>query len=447
MLGSMLKSGLSVTLLRAVNVLLGFAVLLILARILGPESLGAYAYATTMLLLLGIPVSYGWAPLLLREAARALNDGNWASVKGMARRGMAWTGALAILALLLGLLAAWTGPAGWPKIVTTSTVLLLAVVLFFDQLSALRLALLRGLGHDVGGQLREMLVRPSVQLLLLLIILVFGIETETLELPLIVLGAAAVVSFMSGAWLLRRRAPSRLAAVQAQYRDGEWMKAAGVLSTSAGLTLLNGSTDILLLGLLRPLAEVGQYKVAVQISLAGALAYTSLNMIAVQRFAMAYAASDLVAVQRTATVAARLSVLAALPLVAILYFGGEPLITLLFGPEFAPALVPMVILAAGQVVNAASGMGRSMLMAWGDEARVMRCAAVALAVKFLSCLLLIPAFGAAGAAVANVVALIAWNAMLWWVAWRQHGVDTSFLGWTPQANRAEPQQSDHKQSE
>ena len=130
MLGSMLKSGLSVTLLRAVNVLLGFAVLLILARILGPESLGAYAYATAMLLLLGIPVSYGWAPLLLREAARALNDGNWASVKGMARRGMAWTGALAILALLLGLLAAWTGPAGWPKIVTTSTVLLLAVVLF-----------------------------------------------------------------------------------------------------------------------------------------------------------------------------------------------------------------------------------------------------------------------------------------------------------------------------
>lgn len=446
MLGSMLKSGLSVMLLRGLNVLLGFAVLIILTRLLGPEGLGAYAYATTLLLLVGIPVSYGWAPLLLREAARALHDGNWAGVKGLAQRGLAWAGALATLAFLIGLVATWTGSTGWLEIVTTSTALLLAIILFFDQLSALRLALLRGLGHDVGGQLPEMLVKPSVQLLLLLLILALSTKTVTLEIPLLVLGLATIASFLSGAWLLQRRAPSRLATAQAQFLDREWMKAAGVLSISAGLTLLNASTDILLLGLLRPLAEAGQYKVAMQVSLAGALVYTSLNMIAVQRFATAYAASDLVAVQRTATVAARLSVLAALPLVVVLYFGGEPLVTLLFGPEFMPALVPMVILAAGQVVNAASGMGRSMLMAWGDEARVARCAAIALAVKLIACLFLIPTHGIVGAAVASTIALTAWNAMLWWICWRLHGVDTSFMGWTSTASHVVATQHDPTES-
>ncbi len=66
----------------------------------------------------------------------------------------------------------------------------------------------------------------------------------------------------------------------------------------------------------------------------------------------------------------------------------------------------------------------------------MWCAAIALLVNVISCLILIPLYGAVGAAYANVGALTAWNGVLWWICWRQHGIDTSLFGWRTNADLA-----------
>ncbi len=55
-----MRSGVSVAVVRGINVVLGFSVLLVLTRIISTPELGMYAYATAILSILAIPVAYGW---------------------------------------------------------------------------------------------------------------------------------------------------------------------------------------------------------------------------------------------------------------------------------------------------------------------------------------------------------------------------------------------------
>jgi O-antigen/teichoic acid export membrane protein len=427
---SLLKSGIAVTFLRGLNVVIGFALLAVLTRALGPDGLGIYAYATTFLMLAAIPISYGWAPLILRAAARALQDGNWPPVKYMFRRARLIAVIVTAVALGGGLLLAWIAPAGWPAAAGLTIALLLATIFYFDQLSALRTALLRGVGQAAQGQMPEMLVRPGVQLFILLVALVTGVVTLSLEFIFAALAVASISAYVFGAWLLSKSAPADLTqSVEAEH-DPAWAKGANVFALSAGVIMVNSYIDLLLLGLIGTLEDVGLYKVAVQVSLAGALVYTSLNMIAVQRFATGYAAANFQEMQKTATVSARLSALAVVPLAIVLLIYGERLVPLLFGEAFAAALAPMLILTFAQFINAGSGMGRSLLMATGLEDVVAKTALLALAVKIAACLALIPPYGAEGAAAASALSLIVWNSVLWWLCWRRHSVDTSAVGWS-----------------
>lgn len=428
MLLALFKSGAAVTLLRGANTLLGFVVLMILTRVLGPEGLGAYAYAATLLLLLSIPVSYGWAPLLLRETARALHDDNWPSVKGIAQRGAKMSLWFTALGLLVGLSFAsfrYGGNQGW---VTPAVVLILCFILMFDQLSALRTSLLRGLGRAFTGQIPEMLVKPIAQLAMLTVGLVVFTHDLDLQSALTILAGATLLSYAAGALILHTSIPPALAEATPQFDDVLWRKSSTMFAGSSAIALINANADLLLLGLLRGTAEVGYYKVALQVSLAGALAYTSLNMIAVQRFATAHAARDISELQQTATYMARLALLPALVAFFIILLAGEKLVPLAFGTDFLPSIVPMIILSAAQTFNAGSGMGRSLLMVSGHENKVMYWAALGLSANVLLSVLLIPSLGATGAAIGHLVSLLLWNCGILWETRRTNDIDASAVG-------------------
>lgn len=433
MLRALFKSGLSVTLLRGANVLFGFAILLILSRALGPEGLGAYAYATTVLLLLGTPVSYGWAPMLLREAARALHEDKWQNVKGMARRGSQLSFVVSALGLSSGLLAINFFPStdtSQTGLMTTTVVVTLSIVLLFDQLSALRTSLLRGLGRAVSGQIPEMLVKPASQIVILILAAAALASDLNAQTALLALAAATIIGFVVGAIILRQSSPPELIQAAPHFDHGPWAHSFALFASSAAISLLNASADLLLLGMLRGAAEVGYYKVALQVALAGALAYTSLNMIAVQRFATAHASGDRVDLQLTATHLARLALVPAIIVFLMLLLAGDQLVPWAFGSDFAPSLLPMLVLSSAQIVNAGAGMGRSLLMMSGHETKAMFWAAIGLGANILFCLALIPHFGATGAAIGHAVSLLLWNVGIWWTTRRTNEIDASALGWS-----------------
>jgi O-antigen/teichoic acid export membrane protein len=166
---TLLTDGISIALVRAVGLALGLFVTVVIGRTLGSAGLGIYGYCVVLLSLLAVPVSNGWATLVLRAVSRATHDQEWSPVKGILRCGLQLALLLAVLALVTGLLLNACSPSIGDSLPNNAVLAILALVLFFDQLSALRLAVLRGLKHPVWGQIPEMLLRPALIVVIFLL--------------------------------------------------------------------------------------------------------------------------------------------------------------------------------------------------------------------------------------------------------------------------------------
>jgi len=421
-------SGLGVGLLRLAGMGLGLLVTIVVGRSLGPAGLGVYGYVVIVLTLLTVPVSYGWGALLLRRVSAARHERLWGEPAGMFVRGTQIAAVLALIVFVAGVALRAVDAALLPAFPSWYVVAVLAAVLFLDQFSALRLAVLRGLDHPLWGQLPEMVLRPA------LICGIFGIAVAMLgpavrlEHAFWAMGAAAAVSAVAGAAILRRKRPEAFATAKPVFDTRQWAASALLLAANSGLLVLNSYVDVLLLGAFGTMEQVGVYRIATQVALLSGFAYTALNMLAVPRFSYLRASGSPGELQHSAVFMARLALLGTLPLPLVFAFFGPAIVTAVFGASFAAACAPAFPLFAAQVVNAAAGMASSLLIVNRREAHLTRLTGAAVGVNAALCLLLIPRAGAMGAALSSMSASVSWNLAIWWYARRELGIDTSVAG-------------------
>ncbi len=426
-----MAAGLSVATLRGLGAILALGVTVALSRLLGPAGLGIFAYALTCLTLAQVPIIGGWVTLLVKASAESRVSGNWDEARGVAIRG-AQISFVIVLVLSASLFtAAFFASDAFPSFLTPWVLCLLALVLLFDQLSSIRAAILRGLDKPTIAQIPEMVIRPSVLTLGILLLLTLDQAQVSVRHAFIALAAAAGAGTISGYILLRLKAPPALLYSRPRFSTRPWLAIAAPLAMSAGLINLNTQLNLLILGVLKAPTEVGLYRVAVQVSLLSGFAYTALNFLANQRFAHFRAAEDPYGAQSTATSMARIAAFCALGVPLVLLLGGNFLVPLVFGSGFRSALMPMLILTIGQCLNAFVGMPRSLLVMNGMEKRVMAITALAVVINCILCLALIPHFGSNGAAWASTLATGLWNLSLWLTARAMTGLDTSVLGLAP----------------
>lgn len=432
MVWELIKSGAAVGATRAIGMGLGFALTIFLARQIGAAGVGIYGYVTAVLLLLGVFISNGCATMVLRATSRSLVDPAWGEVRGM----VAWSVKLAGFVAVAAGAIAWVSSSLLPSwAVEGGAIPMLTTVLFLDQLAALRLSVLRGIGQPVWGQLPETLFRP------LLVMGMFLAQIALLPEPPGILGAflalllASAGSLLIGTLVLRRKAPAALRTAVPTGDPAIWGKAAGRLAGSAVFILLNSQIDLLLLGLLANPADLGLYRVAVQIALLSGFVYSALNFVLMQRFSQLKVRDDLRAMARLSTNSARIAFASTLGLPLAFYFLGDDLISLTFGPAFVPALKPLAWLFAAQIFNAFFGFSRTLLVMNDHEQKILRLTIVGTVLNGLLCLILISAFGFIGAAAANCIANSLWNAVIWWRCLAIAGVDTSVIGLQQSSSR------------
>lgn len=432
MLRKLLTQAISVAGLRVAGTALSVGVSIAIARLFGAEALGIYAYCIALLALAAVPVSNGWSSMLLRAVSRE------GEVSAEARA-MAWLGsglavAVAICMAVVAVLAIWLAQTEMAQLlrpIALTAVGLLAVVLIFDQISAMRMASIRGVDRPALAQIPEVLVRPSILLLCILLgWYFFGKRGSGADITTIFAAAAlaAMFSFLIGQMILQHviKPQSRSKIDPAQRRA--WIASASALAGSAGLVQLNGYIDMLLLGSFAPASEVGLYRAALQIAMLASFGYLALNMLAGQRFSRFLKEGDRAGLAKTATVLARLALLTALPLPIIIWLAGPQVLGLLFGASFVGAAQPALIVSLGFCFSASIGMAHALLIMSHQEVLALRLTAAALLINVVLCFALIPPFGLVGAATANMCASIGWNILLWYYARQTTGIDTSALG-------------------
>ena len=390
---------------------IGFLVSITLARTIGAEGYGAYSFAMALVALLVIPSELGMPALTTRETAISNARRDWSHMRGLIRRAHQATGLFTIVLTLLAAsaLATWGEQLSPVRRQTLWLALLLVPIV---SLSALRSSMLRGLRKVLLAQLPEQIVRPLTFLVLILLLAAFSGRAMTAPQVMGLQVVATALAFVCGLVLFFRHRPPELASAVPAYKTGFWLKSSIPFGLNAAMQLINGRTDILVLGMFRPDAEIGVYRVACQIAALVSFGLSIVNAVQGPHIAHLHAEGDKRRLQQMVTKSSRGILSITLLIVAAIILLGHVFLSVVFGPEFTDAYVPLVILAIGQLVSVSAGSVASLLNMTGHERDTMNGLMIAATLNLALNFALTPFWGATGAAVATAVTLIVWNMLL-----------------------------------
>ncbi len=413
--------------LRLASTVLAFGIGVVLARTLGPSGYGIYGLVVSITALLTVPTEFGLPSLLTREIASAEVRGDWPHMRGI----LAWTGKM-VAAVSLLLFAGTIGVVLLIKGLRSEaeflhTLLWAMLLIPLVALGNLSGATLRGLRLVVRGQLSEMLLRPGMFLLLLCVFEYgFGRSLHPAQAMLLNVIAAAFAFAIGVAMLLKAiPPPCRIATPLTQ--SAQWLRSAFPMALTEGTRVLQGNVSVLLLGWLLASEDIGRFRVASQIAILMTFPLSLLDIALSPFISRLHSSGDRVRLQRMLSYGAGLMFVTVLGMFVVLVLFGRVLLSVFFGPAFAAAYPALVILALGQLINAFFGSNAVLLNMSNGERAVAQAFSFGLVLNVLLSLMLIPAFGIVGAAVANTVGLILWNILLWRRAWTTLAIDSSVL--------------------
>lgn len=411
--------------LRIAGMFFGFLVGVQLARGLGVEGYGVYGLAMAIIALLTVPTEFGLPQLLTREVAAAQVAKDWGRLRGILK----WSSKIVLLISVVITVAVVIWLAAIERDFSSALSMTLIAGLLMVPLVALGnllSATLRGLQYIVKGQFPDALVRPaSFSLLLFLIPLVSVPLNSVLAMGLGALSAAC--AFGVALAMLWKHLPSETYTTIPRIQSHDWWSSALPMALTEGMRVLQGHLVILLLGFMVTVARVGLFRVAGSMLLLINFPVSLFNVVGAPIIARLYAQGDRARLQRLLSWVALGMVSSTLLLTLPFFFAGVPLLSTVFGEEFGDANTPLLILCGGALLNAFFGANAALLNMTGHQVWVTRASVVSLVLLVVTTLPLIILFDVVGAAIANALAMLAWNILMWLDARRLLILDTSLL--------------------
>lgn len=166
--------------------------------------------------------------------------------------------------------------------------------------------------------------------------------------------------------------------------------------------------DGLVLGQFYSENEVGTYAIAFKIALLGSFVLISINSALGPRITelSALGKEDQLFVELKKTT--KMGFWATIPFVIITLIFPEFILGI-FGDEFKTAVIPLIILVIGQVINTVNGPTGIVLQLTGHQKAFKNIILLSTGINIFLNYLLIPKYGLLGAAIVNSLSLIIWN--------------------------------------
>lgn len=431
----LLKGSIGTFALQGASILLGFVSTWIFAKLLGVEQYGVYTYLLSWLAVLGTLAAMGTESYMVKTTAFYRTAKQNGLLKG--------TSIFSILIVLgvsmLIILLSWLLLHSWDKIwfFNSNSLLtqpenryLLGLILWslpFIALARVFEGLLRGAKFVISSQLPEMLVRPI--LLLIFIAIAYFLQrrsldiTDTIVLQIITVVLVAIAYFA----LFLKKFPHELIIAKPQYEPAIWTKGMFSFLSVSILSIINVRADLLMLGSLANAADVGIYNIAARLADIPKTILIAANLVMAPMVAEMYAKQDMQSLQKLLTISVRIITILGLPLVLLFIFFGIPILSI-WGAAFEQGYFALVCLGGAQLFNLAMGSVGMVLMMSGHERWVSSGLALGTGVNILLNILLIPAYGLNGAAIASFATTVVWNVFLAGVVLNKLKIDPTILG-------------------
>lgn len=403
----LIKSFIGLGVVRVFSIPLGLLISILLARELGPEAFGQYAFVISIVSILALPVAGGIPSLLLREVAVYSHEEKWGLYRGVLRFAHSWT-AISSLMILSGyyFLA--------DRVPEDSKWQLMTVAIFmipFMGLSAVREGALKGLARPLYAELPKQLFQP----LALLLVYIYFLNTGDLNVRTVISSQVVVsfVIFIISSLFFFRLQPSPGINIEPEYHTRQWARALFPFTLLSLVSTLSTQLSLVLLGLLSTDDQVAAMRVAERGAQLVVLSLTLVNLVVAPHFAKAWRNKNKDQLKRLARQAARVSFAIALPIGLVLLIAGRTLLGLVFGDVYAlSAYYPMAVLVIGQLFSVFCGSVGCLLSMSGHENYTLKSQFISVFFSLMITIWLIPFYGALGAAIGVAVSVVTLNVLL-----------------------------------
>ena len=389
---------------------LTYSAQLVVARVIGAEGYGVYAYVFAWMTVLAYISALGCDVSLLRFVAVYRATEAWGLLRGVIRYTGRWVTGVGCSIALTGIAVVSSRTGALPPDLAATFLVGLALVPVM-ALCGTRSAVVRALGGVVWALAPDRAVRDGMLLGLIALASLAGWSAidAPLAMAATLLGAAAGLGLVSLA--VRRLTPRAVAEVAPAYDARTWRRTALPLVVIGAAEALMNRTGVMLLGWMADTRNAGIYALAFNIALATMLPRTAVNALLAPAISDLYVRNDRAALRALVAKAASWTLLGgaciALPLCVL----AEPLLDL-FGRDFGAGVTVLRILLIGQVVAAGAGSQVYLMTMTGRERQAAVQIVFSVVANAVVAAALIAPLGPTGAAIAATTALIGWNAAM-----------------------------------
>jgi O-antigen/teichoic acid export membrane protein len=405
------------------GVLFGLHVLL--ARLLGVSQYGIYVYAITWISILAILCLLGFHTSMVRFIAEYKAKQQWGLLRGIIHRSTQVVLVFSILASIIGVAVIWFLRQRLSDEQAATFYIGFGLLPVF-ALCQLREASLRALKYVVQSELLLRFIRPV--LLALIVAGLFFWTKNSLSAANVMAGniVAVVGALFISTVLLRKALPEPASQAEPAYAQRQWLKVSLPLLLIAAMHIILKRTDIIMIGAILGPDDAGIYSAASRISDLVIFALTAINIILAPIISELYHTDKKQELQRIITLAARAIFVFTLAVSIILAVSGKFVLSL-FGPEFVVAFISLLILLAGQIVNALAGSVALIMIMTDHQNQAGAIIAISAATNIVLNAVLIPLFGLLGAAVSTTFTMVLWNFGMLLYVHRRLGLNSTVI--------------------
>ena len=396
-----------------------FGVQVLVARLLGAGSYGAYAYAITWQSFLLIFGTIGFETASLRFVAEYVGRRQWTLLRGFLRYSQRTTLQTSVLLALLACVVIW---ALRNRLATelTSALVIAFLILPPNALLQIRSYSVQGLKRVLAAQIPRDIVRPLFFGSGVWLAVSLG-HPGTAPLAMTANLVAVLCALGITTLLLHRAMPAGCRDATPEYRHKEWLSVARVLLLVSGLNLVLARIDVLMVGSMISTRDAGIYSVSSLAASFVGFGLSSVNAIAAPLIADLHSQGHRRELQRILLLAARGVLVFSVLCTIALALGGRYALGL-FGPEFTSGYYILVILAGGGLINALGGSVGFLMTMTGHQTVAAKVLLVTAVLNVVLNAVFIQLWGVTGAAIATAVATLVWNASMNYYAWKHLGV-------------------------
>lgn len=196
-----------------------------------------------------------------------------------------------------------------------------------------------------------------------------------------------------------------------QIPSGELYRFTGPLMVAEAVDVMILYANVLLLGYFYNADQVAMFKVVLPVATINEIVYSTFSLLYTPGVARLFANDDHAGIQELYWRTTVWSAVLTFPVFALTFGAAGPLTVLLYGERYAQSGVIMAIVSLGYYFQVLLGLNAHTLRVFGRLRYIVNVNLIAAAIAVVLHLVLIPLYGAIGAAVATTASMIAQHAL------------------------------------